>query len=1254
MSNAASLQEQWRREKDPAQRSILWEQIVQDIDQEAEKDDYERAVGLYPDVEDENFLPKLMRKFEFQELKQESVKTQMDIFEKEKKDPCATGEGEEFSLTQTQKFVSRFLNPRTPYRSALIYHGVGVGKTCTAITIAESFLDMFPNQKILLVAPKNIQAGFKREIFDINSVSLAKTAGGKNHHKGCTGDIYLQLTNSFGEQSLDLIQTRVTKIINTRYQFLGYTSFSKYIENKIEIAAKYPNAEEMKRQIIREEFSNRVLIVDEAHNLRDENLEGDDDDADDASIADTSEGRAGKQLTPFLLDVLRYAENISLVLMTATPMYNSYREIIFLLNLLLLNEKRTKDLLNEREIFDLKTELFRPGGDVKLGRIASQYVSFMRGENPLKFPVRLEPEGDTRLENWATTTLRGEEIPEVPRDAEGKLPVEKLPLIEAYFSDAAEEAYYEYSRGLVEQKGLGITVLDKLVQVGNFIFPGEEDVESFEIGLEDRLGKGGFSQTFEKESVGSIVQYRDVRTDRKSSWMVGETLQNVSAKTYILLERLNSCVGVSFVFSRFVDAGALAIALALEANGYLPWGRDIPLLADGNRHPDGMQCALCNKRERGHGKQPADENGRPEHLFRQARYILITGSDELSPNNAKAIQASRAPSNKYGADVKVILGSQVTSVGLDFKFIREIFVFDSWYHLNKLDQVVGRGIRNCSHALLPPALRNCTVSLLINRFSDHQDVETVDMQSYRIALSKAVSVGQVTRVLKAYAVDCSLNRNAILIEDLDEIPMRDSQNNLRPAVNRNDMPFTAMCDWLDSCSYTCKTGSGEELDSKVGEDVDYSTYDEFMMRQHRQMLKKYLVYKITNEQAFLDFETIKSDPDFLKYPPELLRSLLNEMILDKERITSTTYGQGYIVYRNGYYVFQPDTLPDVRVPLAIRLARIPVPRDHYPPRKIDLPSESKEVFEGVTMSKTEASDDLWEEVQAWAKSIRDGTAILWELRARGEAFQNVPRGVLSEVKKLRQSVGIYDVQAEKLEMITWIYTAVQTDAAARNALANAMLQFMWDEFITVGTQKELILTNPDDTVYRDVSKESYWLFKGRPYIRFRNYLTDSIEYYCPGSSGYEVCSDARVEDLKRGKAVDPLLQKPIDITTTGFQYGFIAFNPKVGQIIFKRGEPPAVGKKVGRGAVCASSSQTGYERRNLEKYGDALRAAGKHDFGLNAAYMGLAERHVENSVRICMLSNLTLRYMDAERIQGKRWFYRPIESKLQGHPQPRT
>jgi len=46
----------------------------------------------------------------------------------------------------------------------------------------------------------------------------------------------------------------------------------------------------------------------------------------------------------------------------------------------------------------------------------------------------------------------------------------------------------------------------------------------------------------------------------------------------------------------------------------------------------------------------------------------------------------------------------------------------------------------------------------------------------------------------------------------------------------------------------------------------------------------------------------------------------------------------------------------------------------------------------------------------------------------------------------------------------------------------------------------------------------------------------------------------------------------------------------------------------------------------------------------------LGRRPIKNSVRVCTVSDLVLRYMDMVKADGKRWFYRALESKLHGHP----
>ena len=64
--------------------------------------------------------------------------------------------------------------------------------------------------------------------------------------------------------------------------------------------------------------------------------------------------------------------------------------------------------------------------------------------------------------------------------------------------------------------------------------------------------------------------------------------------------------------------------------------------------------------------------------------------------------------------IRVILGSRVAGEGLDFKNIRDIHILEPWYNLSKLDQAIGRAIRNCSHIDMNIEERIVTVCLCIN------------------------------------------------------------------------------------------------------------------------------------------------------------------------------------------------------------------------------------------------------------------------------------------------------------------------------------------------------------------------------------------------------------------------------------------------------------------------------------------------------------------------------------------------------------
>ena len=1239
---AQALLEKWRSEEDFDERDELLRQLqASGIFPSEYEDGLELESGLYPDLNDPQFLPKLLRKREFQESKQKTIAESLA----EGVDKCRSSE--DFELSSVQRFVSRVMSPRTPYNSSLFYHGVGVGKTCAAITVCESYLEAYPGRKVYIVAPPNIQEGFRRTIFDREGLRLGKGTA-HNSHRGCTGDIYLALTNTLTERDPKVIEQKVAKAIKTRYEFFGYTSFYNHIRrtmSKIPAGIGAVESETLKRTILRNEFSNRVIIIDEAHNLRDVLTEADDDSKDDMGPIEDSKG--GKKLTPFLQEVLEVSEGITLVLMTATPMYNSYAEIVFLLNLLLTNDKFPRLALED--VFDLKRETFNDakGGRKLLGKIASCYVSFMRGENPLTFPLRLEPVDEAKVTEWCG--LSPKRVALTPAERER---VAKLPCIAASFSPEVEALYKETAESIIASaEGLGITNMDLLIQAGNWIFPSTEGSEG---DILDRIRQGGFDSVFAKEKRGSSVQFR-CQEDIGAEWLLEDNLPSASGKCALLINRLNNSKGVMFVYSRFVASGALSIALALEANGYTP-AVGGPLLADGNQHPDGRQCALCERKERGHGK---------EHAFKPSKYVLLTGSEEISPNNAASINAARAASNKNGEDVKVVIGSQIAGEGLDLRYVREVVVFDSWYHLNKLEQIIGRGIRNCSHAALDEEKRNCTVSLLVNEYASEPDLETIDMYSYRNALKKAVTVGNVTRVLKEYSMDCTLNKDAIVVEGLDPLPrLYDSQGLLRENVSRNDTPLTSMCDWLDKCQYDClvtdKVGivdgswtqdafSSGEGEGKMPEAVtlelqDSSTYDEYTARYHLNTLRKY-IQELFGEanQSYITFEDVQSH--FNTIPRPLLASLMAEMIQKKEmKIRIEREGSlqdGRVIYKNGFYLFQPDKIKDTSIPIAIRVAAIPISRDHYAPKAITAKKEELVVGEEVSKKIAIGSEDseaLWEEVLEWSTSIRDGTA------------DSLPDSLVTEVSNLRESSGIMKAQKERLEMILWVYSTIKDKPAALAIFADCVIDFFWDEFITHGTKRELLSLRPQDPVIRAVAKDMYWTLQGNTYIRFLAH-DNKIEYICVAADGTtSPCSRAVSEVLQREVDEDPVLKRPLDVRTTGYEYGFILYNPKKTKFIYKKGKPPMPKGKVGRGSECSINSKIAYELKLLEKFGTSLTSATppQPDLGLSAE--GLAQRRIQNSVRICTVCDLVQRFMDKARIGGKRWFYRPLEAKLYGHP----
>ena len=121
------------------------------------------------------------------------------------------------------------------------------------------------------------------------------------------------------------------------------------------------------QNIIKNKYNNAVIIIDEAHEMRDSGLDG-------------------KIVPPILKMVLKYASNLRLIFLSATPIYDKPQNIVSMINYFLINDNRP--IMKESTIFNSNGNL-KASGKIILENNIRGYISYLRGNNPYDFPIRL-------------------------------------------------------------------------------------------------------------------------------------------------------------------------------------------------------------------------------------------------------------------------------------------------------------------------------------------------------------------------------------------------------------------------------------------------------------------------------------------------------------------------------------------------------------------------------------------------------------------------------------------------------------------------------------------------------------------------------------------------------------------------------------------------------------------------------------------------------------------------------------------------
>ena len=863
---------------------------------------------LYPTLDDPNFSLKIATRKEFYDTRYDG---EINDVEKMANKICSA----EFELAPHQLFVHNFLSFQTPYNSLLLYHGLGTGKTCSAIGVGEEMRDYLRQmgiaQRIYVVASPNVQENFKLQLFDERKL---KEIDGLWNIQACTGNKFIKEINPMNMRGLsrERVVRQIKRIISDSYLFMGYVEFANYIARKKRVNSDIGTEEQQKARSIsklKKHFSNRLIIIDEVHNIR------------------VTDDNSNKRVALELYDLVQSVKKLRLLLLSATPMYNSYKEIIWLINLMNINDERpkvlAKDIFNQDGTFKTN-EAGEEIGKEMLIRKSIGYVSFIRGENPYAFPYRIWPKQFDPNKTF--------DMIQRPRLQLNNMPLaQRLEIISLYLSELGSyqqkgynyilQRLYEgdYNVGNKEMpsfenmESFGYTILQKPLEGLNIIYPDDRlEKQDVTFDARDLVGKNGLSRLMKYTESGTPItrQNFEYRNPSKPKVFSQDELKNYSGKLNSICESIMNSTGLVLVYSQYIDGGLVPLALALEERGFARVSPGKSLFKEASAE---KLDAITMERKSDIGPG-----------FKQAKYSMITGDKTISPDNVAEFKAITNEANKDGHQVKVVLISQAGSEGLDFKFIRQVHVLEPWYNMNRIEQIIARAVRHCSHKALPFIERNVQIFLHGSVLQD-KNIEAADIYVYRLAEIKAIQIGRVSRVLKESSVDCLLNisQTNFTLDKMKQTIKQKLSNKNTIDYKVGDKPYSVTCDYMESCDYTCRPNSSFD-ESKV----NLNTFSEsFITMNSEKILQR--IRTLMKERHYYKKLNLISQINVLKeYPMIQINSALNQLVNDNNEYIADKYNRlGRLINIDDLYLFQPVELNDPSISLHDRSIPIPYKRN---------------------------------------------------------------------------------------------------------------------------------------------------------------------------------------------------------------------------------------------------------------------------------------------------------------------------------------
>ena len=800
---------------------------------------------------------------------------------------CEDRSGNDFSLMAHQKIVRDYLNLITPYRGILLFHGLGSGKTCSSIAIAEGMKD---NKRIIVMTPASLRRNYYEELKkcgdlmykknqfwefvpanqeNINTLSSVLNLSVEYIRKE-GGAWLVNIKKAANYDSLDAVQKdqldkQLDEMIRYKYQFISYNGLRKRHLTELTKGSDGLRVNP---------FDNAVVIVDEAHNLV-------------GRIVNKLTRNDNDSTSMQLYQLLMAADNAKIIMLSGTPIINYPNEIAIMFNMLrgYIKTWHFKLTINSERKVTKKTfqDMFK---STVLGGNITDFIDYNSSSttltvtrNPFGFVnktskgvyegVRVGDRGEmtdadfvghltrllgkqritiarTSVENYKALPDNLDDFKALFVDDENNVRNQnmfkrRILGLASYFRSAQENLMPRYTKGqnfhIVDvtmsdfqfgvyeearvqerkmelnnarkrKKNAGTGLYAETVSTYrifsrafcNFVFPrpdikrpmpdkkgedGETTEELTEIADEDLLDAEITTDNVdgridaddipdEQQMEGSYDQriksaLSMLKTNREK-YLTGENLERYGPKMAAILDNITNPEhrGLHLVYSQFRTLEGIGVfKLVLEANGF-------------------AEFKIKNTEQGWKMNVPVEDRGKP-------MFVLYTGTESseekevvrnvfngdwkfISPSlEAELRQISG--DNKYGEIIKVFMITASGAEGISLKNTRYVHIMEPYWHPVRIQQVIGRARRICSHQELPEELRTVDVFLYLMRFSEEQlsseaTIElrlkdtskrdgitpfTSDQALYEIANLKEEVTDKLLDSVKEASIDCSLH-----------------------------------------------------------------------------------------------------------------------------------------------------------------------------------------------------------------------------------------------------------------------------------------------------------------------------------------------------------------------------------------------------------------------------------------------------------------------------------------------------------------